>query len=279
MNRTSVALGVCAFLVFASAACSKSESSNPSQPSQPTPVTVSSLAVTGTNSFTEKGATAQLTATATLSNGTTENRTSTATWASDNSSVASVSASGLVTANATGDTSVSATVSGVRGTRAVNVRIPPRTPDPAVGQRLPVPDVQSFIFQTANARLDLLARSCPNGRKYENNPWLDYMVDALRTLDTRWGYNGKPTRTAGDNNGFPVIAAGDEIAYHFGRGSDQNSPEVYLIDILIGHCGDNPSLTFRNFTGEEPGFWTGANRLPSGNGVLPTLMFQPRPAT
>jgi hypothetical protein len=70
-----------------------------------------------------------------------------------------------------------------------------------------------------------------------------------------------------------VIAAGDEIAYHFGRGSDQNSPDVYLIDILIGHCGDNPSLTFRNFTGEEPGFWTGANRLPSGNGVLPTLMF------
>ena len=275
MNRTQFALGVCAFFVFASAACSKSESSsNPSQPS--TPVTVSSVAVTGTNSFTEKNATAQLTATATLSNGTTENRTSTATWASDNTNVAAVSGAGVVTANATGDASISATVSGVRGTRAVSVRIPPRTTDPPAGQRLPVPDVQSFIFQTANARLDLLARSCPNGRKYENNPWLDYMVDALRTLDTRWGYNGKPTRTAGDNNGFPVIAAGDEIAYHFGRGSDQNSPDVYLIDILIGHCGDNPSLTFRNFTGEEPGFWTGANRLPSGNGVLPTLMFQPR---
>src|SRR6186713_2830933 len=84
MHRTAVALGVCASLAV-SAACSKSESSsNPSQPSTSTPVTVSSVAVTGTNSFTEKGATAQLTATATLSNGTSENRTSSATWASDN---------------------------------------------------------------------------------------------------------------------------------------------------------------------------------------------------
>jgi Big-like domain-containing protein len=265
IRHTALVL-VCVPAALLCAACSGKKSSTPSEPS-PTQVTVTSVAVTGTNSFTEKGANAQLTATATLSNGTMENRTSTATWQSDNANVASVSAQGVVTANATGDATISATVSSVRGTRAINVRIPPRTSDPPVGQRLPLPDVQGFIFQTANARPDLLARSCPNGRKYENNPWLDYIVDALRTLDTRWGYNGKPTRSAGDNNGFPVIAAGDEIAYHFGRGPDQNSPDVYLIDILVGHCGDNPSLTFRHFTGEEPGFWTGANRLPSGNGV------------
>lgn len=258
-------------LIFLCVACSKSEtSSTPTQPTPQTPVTVSSVAVTGTSDLTAKGATTQLTATATMSNGTTENRTSTATWQSDNAAVASVSSQGVVTAVATGDATISATVSGVRGTRAVNVRL--RTPDPAVGQRLPLPDVQAFIFQTAGARPDLLARSCPNGRKYENNPWLDYMVDALRTLDTRWGYNGKPNRSPADNNGFPVIAAGDEIAYHFGRGADQNSPDVYLIDILLGHCGNNPQLTFRHFTGEEPGFWTGAGRLPSGNGFAPTLL-------
>lgn len=256
------------FAVLCAACSSKTESTTPNQPTTPTAPTVTSVAVTGTNSFTEKNATAQLTATATLSNGTTENRTSTATWASDNAAVATVSPAGLVTAIATGDATVSATISGVRGTRAIGVRIPPRTPDPAVGARLPLPDVQAFIFQTSNARPDLFSRSCPNGRKYENNPWQDNIIDALRTLDTRWGYNGKPTRSAADNNGFPVIAAGDEIAYHFGRGPDQNSPDVYLIDILVGHCGDNPSLTFRHFTGEEPGFWTGAGRLPSGNGVL-----------
>ena len=39
------------------------------------------------------------------------------------------------------------------------------------------------------------------------------------SVDTRWGYNGKPTRTAADNNGVPVIAAGDEAAYHYSGGA------------------------------------------------------------
>ena len=59
----------------------------------------------------------------------------------------------------------------------------------------------------------------------------------------------------------PVIAAGDEAAYHWGGGPDQGSPDVHLVDMLIGHCGDAPSLTWRVFTGEEPGFWTGAGRF------------------
>jgi hypothetical protein len=71
----------------------------------------------------------------------------------------------------------------------------------------------------------------------------------------------KPNRTAVDNEGVPVVAAGDEIAYHFSAGPDQGSPDVYLIDILAGHCGPTPSLTFRVFTGEEPGRWTGAGRF------------------
>jgi hypothetical protein len=116
-----------------------------------------------------------------------------------------------------------------------------RTPDPAPGARLPLPDVQAFIAQASAERPDL--------------------IDRLRTLDTRWGYNGKPSRTAADNDGFPVIAAGDEIAYHFGPGSDQGSPDVHLIDVLANHCGPTPALTWRVFTGEEPGFWTGVGRL------------------
>ena len=64
-----------------------------------------------------------------------------------------------------------------------------------------------------------------------------------------------------DNNGVPVIAAGDEAAYHYGAGPDQGSFDVHLVDMLIGHCGDCPSLTWRVFTGEEPGFWTGAGRF------------------
>jgi hypothetical protein len=135
----------------------------------------------------------------------------------------------------------------------------PRPPDPPAGSRLPLPDARPFINQ-AQGRLGTLA-SCPTGRKYENNPWQDALVDSLRATDARWGYNGKPTRSAADNSGFPVIAAGDEIAYHYGAGPSLNSRDVYLIDTLGGHCGDNPSTTYRDFTGEEAGFWTGAGRF------------------
>lgn len=230
-------------------------------PTAPAPPTVTSVTVTGTTSFTEAGARAQFSATANLSNGTTEDRTSTATWHSDNAVVATVSTQGMVTVLASGDTAINATVGGVRGALGIAVRIAKRTADPVAGQRLPLPDVRAFTQQANGARPDLVAQSCPTGLKYQNNPWLDYMVDQLRTLDTRWGYNGKPVKSAADNGGQPVIAAGDEVAYHYGAGPDQNSPDVYLIDLLEGHCGPTPRLTYRVFTGEEPGFWTGAGRL------------------
>jgi len=148
----------------------------------------------------------------------------------------------------------------VRGSAGITVRLPRRAPDPVGGARIPMPDVRALVEQTAAARPDLLAQSCPGGVKYRNNPWLDYIVDTLRKLDTRWGYNAKPTRTAADNGGVPVIAAGDEIAYHYGAGPDEGSRDVYLIDVLAGHCG-TPSVTWRVFTGEEPGIWTGVGRF------------------
>lgn len=132
----------------------------------------------------------------------------------------------------------------------------PRTPDPAPGVRLPLPDMRSVLANFSDA-----SQSCPRGLKYVNNPWQDRVIDAFRQVDTRWGYNGKPTRTASDNNGVPVVAAGDEAAYHYSAGPDQGSPDVHLVDMLGGHCGGSPSLTWRVFTGEEPGFWTGAGRF------------------
>jgi len=135
----------------------------------------------------------------------------------------------------------------------------PRPADPPAGSRLPLPDARPFI-NAMSGRLGQL-NSCPNGRKYENNPWLDALVDSLRAVDSRWGYNGKPVQTAANNGGFPVIAAGDEIAYHYSAGPSLNSRDVYLIDTLGGHCGPNPGTTYRDFTGEEPGFWTGAGRF------------------
>lgn len=144
-----------------------------------------------------------------------------------------------------------------------------RTPNPPPGQRLPLPDVRGLIAQWTAERPDLFpAQQCPLGVKYVNNPWQDYIVDRLRQIDTRWGYNAKPTRGAGDNGGRPVVAAGDEILYNWGSNADEgNTNEVYAVDILTAHCGDKearpiaPSLTWRVFTGEEPVRWTGAGRF------------------
>ena len=129
-----------------------------------------------------------------------------------------------------------------------------------------MPDIQFQVYginllvrlNAANRATE--ANTCPNGRKYEPNPWLNNMVDQLRTYSTRFGYNAKPTRTAVDNNGFPVIAAGDEIAFFHGSGNAQGSPQVYAIDILFGHCGGSPELTYRDIA-PEPAIWTGAGRL------------------
>lgn len=131
----------------------------------------------------------------------------------------------------------------------------PRTPDPPAGVRLPLPDMQGVLSAFSNA-----SDSCPRGLKYVNNPWQDRVIDRFRQQDTRWGYNGKPTRTAADNNGVPVVAAGDEAAYHYSAGPEEGSFEVHLVDMLAGHCG-TPSLTWRVFTGEEPGRWSGAGRF------------------
>jgi hypothetical protein len=131
----------------------------------------------------------------------------------------------------------------------------PRPADPPPGQRLPLPDMQGVLARFSDAR-----DSCPSGQKYVNNPWQDRVIDAFRQIDSRWGYNGKPTKGPADNGGLPVTAAGDEAAYHWGAGQSQGSFEVYLVDMLIGHCGATPSLTWRVFS-DEPGFWTGAGRF------------------
>jgi hypothetical protein len=140
-----------------------------------------------------------------------------------------------------------------------------RVADPEAGTLLSLPDIEQLIIRYANQNPPTLNNSCPTGRKYEPNPWQNGLIDFLRTYDTRFGYNAKPTRTAVDNNGFPVIAAGDEIAYFRGSGAPmEGSPVVFAIDVLFNHCdverGGQPGLTFRNIA-PEPAIWTGAGRF------------------
>jgi hypothetical protein len=69
------------------------------------------------------GGTAQLTATANKSDGTTEDVTNTATWRSTDATVLSVSGTGLVTALKAGSADVTATVGSREGRRTVQVSV------------------------------------------------------------------------------------------------------------------------------------------------------------
>ena len=131
-----------------------------------------------------------------------------------------------------------------------------RAPDPAPGQRLPLPNMFHVVQQVANARPDLLRNSCQE----HGGSWafLDLVVDTLRTYDTRWGYNWKR-----GNVGDPSM---DVIDYHYGAGRDEGSTNVYIIDIIGGHCGSNPNPVWNDVTDVTRsqgtiGRWTGRGRF------------------
>jgi hypothetical protein len=131
-----------------------------------------------------------------------------------------------------------------------------RTPDPAPGQRLPLPNMFHVVQQVAAARPDLVANSCQE----HGGSWafLDMVVDTLRTYDTRWGYNWKR-----GNVGDPSL---DVVDYHWGAGPDEGSTQVYIIDVLGGHCGNNPSPSWNDVTDVTynnggVGRWTGRGRF------------------
>ena len=83
-------------------------------PSSLTSITVAGIAPVA-------GSTTQFVATGTLSDGTTQDVTTTATWMSSDPSVATVSTAGAVTGVAAGTASVFATVGNVTGTLQVTV--------------------------------------------------------------------------------------------------------------------------------------------------------------
>lgn len=131
-----------------------------------------------------------------------------------------------------------------------------RTPDPGDGQRLPLPDLSHVVAQIASQYPDALRSSCQeHGGSWE---FMDRLVDELRRHDTRWGYNGK--------RGNPGDPSMDIVDYHWGRGDDENSTEVYIIDVVLGHCGDNPSpawidQTDATYHGGTIGRWTSRGRF------------------
>ncbi len=83
--------------------------------------TVTSISVTPASAEMAPNTIVSLIATATLSDGTTQDITSNATWSSSNSGVASVDAVGDVSAIAAGSATITATFGGASGTSAITV--------------------------------------------------------------------------------------------------------------------------------------------------------------
>jgi hypothetical protein len=96
----------------------------------------------------------------------------------------------------------------------------------------------SVVNAVARAYPGALANSCQeHGGSWQ---FMDLVVDALRTYDTRWGYNGK--------RGNPNDPSQDVVTYNYGSGADQGSTQVYIIDVVGGHCGSNPSPAWNDVT-------------------------------
>ncbi len=97
------------------AACgggSQSTSNNP---------VLQSLQVTGQNANLTVGQTQQMKATGTYNTGTAQDLTNSATWSSSDSTVAAVTTGGMLTANAAGSCSITATLGAVTGSFSVTV--------------------------------------------------------------------------------------------------------------------------------------------------------------
>jgi hypothetical protein len=109
--------------------------------------------------------------------------------------------------------------------------IGPRTPDPSPGQRLPIPAYGEAVVEAVAARFpgDLHNSCAEHGG---NNVFMFRVVQALRQRDSRWGLNWK--------RGNRGDLSQDIVTYNYGPGSDEDTRNVYIIDIVSQHCGNRP---------------------------------------
>ncbi len=93
----------------------------------PTPPTLSSIAVTPANQTISTGATQQYIATGTYTDSSTQNITSQVSWASSNTSAATISSAGLATGVSAGSSTITATLSSITGSTTLTVQATPLT--------------------------------------------------------------------------------------------------------------------------------------------------------
>ena len=106
--------------------------------------------------------------------------------------------------------------------------------------RKPRPNDSGVVRAVANAYPAALSHSCqPEGGSWE---FMDRAVDALRSVDGRYGYNAKR-----GNMNDPSL---DVVAYYPGADPNafQGNGSVYIFDLIAGHCGPTPSTIWNDVT-------------------------------
>ncbi len=123
---------------------------------------------------------------------------------------------------------------------------PPQAVPPA-----PPPDGYAVVEQVALEHPDWLAGSCVDTGG--NNEFLFEVVRRLRQQDDRWGLNWK--------RGVIGDMSQDVVDYHHGASVSEESTDVYIIDVIVGHCGDKPQAAWIDVTqatldADTVGMWT-----------------------
>jgi hypothetical protein len=114
----------------------------------------------------------------------------------------------------------------------------PRTPDPAPGTLLPKPSYgQDIVIALSNQYRGDLLNSCHETGG--NNVFMFRVVNALRQRDSRWGMNQKR-----GNQGLSQ----DIATYNPTALPDAQAQQIYLWDIIGGHCGSNPTWNWGDVT-------------------------------
>jgi acyl-CoA thioesterase-1 len=131
MQAVAKSIALAIVIAFAVVGCGGSGAITGTTTGTTTPSpTVTTVTVTGPSPSSHPGESAQFTATATLSNGTTQTVTTQASWQSSTATVANVTITGMVTAVAPGETDIRAIYQSVTGTMHVTVTAVTPTPSP-----------------------------------------------------------------------------------------------------------------------------------------------------
>jgi hypothetical protein len=170
---------------------------------------------------------------------------------SDASTTSDVATAAATTAPSSTSTSAADTTDTTDTTGTTDATDATGTTDAPNDPPLPAPDRFEIVQQVAAEHPDWLKNSCVEDGG--TNDFLFEVARRLRQQDDRWGLNWK--------RGVVGDLSQDVVDYHYGEGEREESTDVHIIDMIVGHCGDDPQpgwldVTQATLDANTVGKWT-----------------------